>query len=180
VSVLYNGGGKIWLLISAFASEPALKIAERIDLGLHQRYGGRLSFTLGIARLSGQDFIGKKIAERFEQAAGDMQARRRRRLAALARVNYSEVFGPKGDPANGRPCSVCGKLAARLTRSGEADRTDCEECRDFEELGAIAVRASIAIRAVGSEWQRRLTETRLRIGNDSRVWLYELSDLAVG
>jgi tetratricopeptide (TPR) repeat protein len=55
----------------------------------------------------------------------------------------------------------------------------CDECRDFEELGITAVRASAIIRAVGPDWKRRLDQTRLRIGTN-RACLCELPDLEVG
>jgi len=168
VSMLYNAGGKIWLLLPASASGYALTTAEEIDLVLHRRYSGRLSFTLGVAPLTGQDFISKKIAEHFEQAASDMQTRRRRRFAALARLSYAEVFDPRGNPANERPCGVCGKLVSEPVRWDDEGHIVCEECRDFEELGAVAVRASCAIRAVGPEWRRRLNDSRFRIGGDGR------------
>jgi CRISPR-associated protein Csm1 len=180
VNMLYNSGGKIWLLLPASASEAVLALAERIDLGLHRRYSGRLSFTLGVAGLSGEDFISKRIADRFEQAANDMQARRRRRFPTLLRSQYAEVFEPVGDPEREQPCGVCGKLAANLQGRGDEARPACEECRDFEDLGAIAVRCLAIIRAEGADCAQRLSTCHSRLGFDQRAWSYELPDLDGG
>ena len=81
VSVLYNGAGKLWMLLPRSATERALRLAEEIDLALQEPYAGRLSFALGLAELSGSDFVGKSVAERWESAARDMEARRRRRFS---------------------------------------------------------------------------------------------------
>jgi CRISPR-associated protein Csm1 len=64
--LLYNGGGKIWLLLPASSRDSAFEMAEAIDLQLHAQYAGRLSFSLGTARVRGLDFIEKRIAVAFE------------------------------------------------------------------------------------------------------------------
>ncbi len=161
-SILYNGGGKIWMLLPASARGPAREIAERIDLGLHQRYTARLSFTLGMADLSGRDFIEHQVAERFAAATHDLQIRRWRRFAGLIRTHYDAVFAPRGDPSVEKPCKVCGKLAT-LADLKDEPRPACEECRQFEDLGRIAVRATAIIRADGPDWRRRLSECSAKL-----------------
>src|SRR4029077_11466298 len=129
----------------------AREVAERIDLAVHDRYAARLSFSLGIAELSGRDFIERQVGERFAAAAQDLQNRRRRRFAGLMRTHYDEVFTPRGDPASERSCGICGKLAA-LAQSLDEQRPACDDCRNFADLGRAAVRATAIIRAVGPEW----------------------------
>jgi CRISPR-associated protein Csm1 len=174
--ILYNGGGKIWMLIPASARGPAREIAERIDLGLHQRYAARLSFTLGIADLSGRDFIDHNIAERFAAASHDLQIRRRRRFAGLLRTHYDEVFAPYGDPVIEQPCGLCGKLASLDILQDEPLQA-CEECRQFEDLGRTAIRATTIMRADGPDWKRRLSECRTRLDSATA---FDLPDLEAG
>lgn len=156
-SILYSGGGKFWMLLPASMRGPAREIAERIDLGLHRRFAARLSFTLGLADLSGRDFIEQRVAERFAAAADDLQFRRRRRFAGVLRRHYDAVFAPRGDPTVEQPCAVCGKLG-RLTILEDEGRQACEDCRLFEDLGAITPRATAIIRADGPDWKRHLSE----------------------
>ena len=59
--LLYNAGGQIWLLLSASARDSAFEMGEAIDLRLHAQYEGRLSFSLGTARVRGVDFIEKTL-----------------------------------------------------------------------------------------------------------------------
>jgi CRISPR-associated protein Csm1 len=157
--LLYNGGGKIWLLLPASARESAFEMAEAIDLELHSQYGGRLSFSLGTARVRGVDFIDKRIADAFEVAAQDMQTQRRRRFATVAREHYEKVFAPWGDPATERACGVCGKLDRLMRLEGE-DRLACPECKGFEELGRAAIRMTAIVRATGADWHNDLAQSR--------------------
>jgi CRISPR-associated protein Csm1 len=168
--LLYNGGGKIWLLLPASARDTAFEMAEAIDLELHAQYAGRLSFALGAAMLRGVDFIDKRIAKAFETAAQDMQTRRRRRFAKAARNDYEKVFAPRGDPATERACAVCGMLG-RLTRLQDENLLACTECMGFEDLGRAAVRATAIVRTTGPDWRNNLTRSRLMRGG---AFFYEL------
>jgi CRISPR-associated protein Csm1 len=112
--LLYNGGGKIWLLLPASARDSAFEMAEAFDLELHAQYAGRLSFSVGATHVRGVDFIDKRIARLFEMAAQEMQTRRRRRFARAVRQDYERVFAPHGNPASEQACSVCGSRASKM------------------------------------------------------------------
>ena len=175
-SILYNGGGKIWMLLPASMRGPAREVAERIDLSLHQRYAARLSFALGMADLSGRDFIEHHLPERFAAAVQDLNSRRRRRFAGLIRTHYDAIFAPRGDPGPEQPCEVCGKLA-RLDILEDEQRRGCEECRQFEDLGKSATRATAIIRADGPDWKRRLSQCAAKLADAQS---FDLADFEAG
>jgi CRISPR-associated protein Csm1 len=177
--ILYNGGGKIWLLLPVSGLARVRDLAEKIDEALDEEYGGRLAFGLGAVPASGETLI-QDAGRLWEHATGDLLHQRRRRFARRAREDFERVFGPKGKPSEERPCAVCGKLAAALEPlcPGEEDRDACRECRDFTRLGSAATYGRCLIRTTGQGWQSRLENIRARAGlreeDAVRGWYFAL------
>jgi CRISPR-associated protein Csm1 len=145
-ALLYNGGGKLWLLLPASTKEEFRRAVEEIDLGLHKTYAGRISFAAGLALMTGKDFADKRVAAKLDAAFQDLDRARNRRFCGLAKTRYGELFEPG---VAGEACSVCGKLAPPDRLSEDDEGLICAECRAFIELGGAAPRARTLVRCVG-------------------------------
>jgi CRISPR-associated protein Csm1 len=180
-NALYSGGGKLWLLLPAFAQKGLAEVAERIDLQLQEDFGGRLGFSIGTALLSGAEFISAKVGRKLRDATDDLLARRRRRFARALREEYGAVFDPFGEPGADTLCHVCGKLDREIARLPEEARLACRECRDLERLGNLLTRARVVGRATGADWRGHLENCRSRLGEDpGNSWYFPFPNLEAG
>lgn len=162
-TLLYSGGGKIWLLLPTSLEARAAALAEETDLALFRDYDGRLGFSLGLARMTGEDLLAKRVGERLGDATADMQSRRRRRFRHAARDRYADVFAPIGEGHDA--CRVCGQLASELAGlDHESERLACHQCRRLETVGLVLPRAATIIRATGPGWEGAIARVRDRLG----------------
>ncbi len=170
VNALYNGGGKIWLLLPRRAEERLRTLASEIDLDLQRHYGGRLGFAVGAAAMSGEDFVSGRVATRWEAASADLLHQRRRRFARAAEADYEAVFAPFGEPGLGTLCGTCGKLDADVVDDAENGRTSCPECRELIQLGRLLPDATCLVAAAGDDWRAQLDNLREHFGGRERNW----------
>ncbi|MGH7905266.1 MAG: type III-A CRISPR-associated protein Cas10/Csm1 [Candidatus Binataceae bacterium] len=147
-NLLYSGGGKLWLLISAASREALAEKSEQIDLELNRAFASRLSFGIGCAPAS-LDQLTNNAPSIWERATRDLARNRRRRFSYAMEPNYAAIFEPFGDPA--RVCQICGAPDRNLERlspdNDDRERLACVHCRDFVKLGGYATRAKLIIRA---------------------------------
>jgi CRISPR-associated protein Csm1 len=179
-NTLFNGGGKLWLLLPAAAGDRLLELAETIDVSLQAEYGGRLGFGVGLAPLSGDDLIQKRVAARWVEASSDLHRRRRRRFSASMRRCYEDIFAPFGRPGEDTLCHVCGKLSEDLQGLSEEARRACPECRDLERLGNLLTRAKSVVRVNGADWRGRIQHCRRMLPPGSENWYYALPEALNG
>jgi len=150
-NLLYAGGGKFWVLLPLRADEELPQFSEEMDRFLLGRYQGRLGFAMGRTVLTGEDFVFKRIGEKWADAIRDLIKNRRHRLAHSARSNYDAVFAPFGRGA-AKPCEVCGNELE------ETDDGTCQECKAFERIGAALTRAKTIVRWEGKDEEVRARE----------------------
>ncbi len=175
-SLLYNGGGKLWLLLPASCKHSLLGLAEELDFAVSRRYAGRLSFTVGSAPLTGRDLMEKRISTAWHNASADMAEQRHRRLATTLRRHYRDVFEPFGNPSN--PCQVCGQLADNLDPLAEDEEVQaCHDCREFADLGRMVVRARCVVRISGGQAAQEAQRLKGRQTWDTQPYAYAFCDL---
>lgn len=177
VNALYNGGGKIWLLLPRSAADRLHELAADIDLDLQEHFGGRLGFAVGTAPMTGSDFVGGGVAARWEEASVDLQRRRRRRFAAAAAKDYDRIFAPFGAPGQGTLCGTCGKLDADVVDDPDTGRASCPECRDIIQIGRLLPDATCLVAAAGDDWKAQLGNLREHFGGRESSWYTALPPL---
>lgn len=121
--ILYQGGGKVWLLLPSSILAEVAALAEAVDLALWNETGGLLRFAVGFAKLCGTDFIEHNIGSKWAEALDRLNETRLRRMASRA---YDAVFG-LGDFGL-YDCEQCGRETQRESRQ-------CPHCARIEEVG---------------------------------------------
>lgn len=133
--VLYQGGGKIWLLLPSAVLDEVRTFAEEVDLSLWNETGGLLGLGIGFDTLCGNDFIEHQIGVKWASALNDLKENRLRRLVTRG---YDDVFQPR---EFGRyECEQCGR---------ETNDRQCSHCTLTEEIGRRLGRTRVIHRLVG-------------------------------
>ncbi len=123
---LYQGGGKVWLLVPACLVEEIRGLSEEVDLDLWTETGGLLGFGVGVALLSGNDLVDRKVGSKWRKAMQDLQAARLKRMAGIATHSYDGLFAPSGFKRY--PCEQCDR------ETDDAQRV-CDHCRMTAQVG---------------------------------------------
>ena len=94
-NILYNGGGRFYLLIPADVE--ASSIAAELDDQVQDHFGGALAVIVGAAKVTLNDFLPGKFSEVWEQAGKDCALQKARKYSRRAKSNYKKVFGMMDD-----------------------------------------------------------------------------------
>ncbi len=135
--ILYQGGGKVWLLLPSSILADVAALAEEVDLSLWNETGGLLRFAVGFATLRGTDFVEHNIGSRWADALDHLNETRLRRMASRP---YDAVFG-LGDFGL-YDCEQCGRETRRESRQ-------CPHCARIEEVGRQLGRVKVIHRLSG-------------------------------
>jgi CRISPR-associated protein Csm1 len=130
-SLLFCGGGKLWILAHAGTEDALRDAADAIDLYLLNQYGGSLSFHLGVARLSGETLLEKGVGERWGAALGDVRRSATARLRRRLRAEFDALFTPFGGGGTRSRCGVCGD---EIPEEDDAE-APCRNCAEQQCLG---------------------------------------------
>jgi CRISPR-associated protein Csm1 len=149
-SLLYSGGGKLWLLMPPAAQNDLRGLAEKIDLELSHAHGGRLSFAVGCATAPLTQFA-VAVPAIWKQATADLGKSRLARFSrTLGRSDGYDCIFNASDYVD-RTCKVCGSPSADLkplsAEDDDRQRDACNHCRDFVQLGGSSTRAEAILRA---------------------------------
>lgn len=92
-SIVYNGGGRFYVLCSLNA--PLEQIERELESRLHAcpMFDGVLSVFLGWTDLAPADFLGGAFSEKWREAGAAANEKRTRRYSQLAAQDYDSVFG---------------------------------------------------------------------------------------
>ncbi len=154
-ALLYNSGGKFYLLIPKRRERDLYKVREEINQWLAARFGGEVFFGLGIAGISGAMFEQGRMSRAWKIAAEDLERDRMRRFSELM---TPEFFDPEADFDPSGHCKVCGSRGARI-KEGEK----CDSCAALEGIG-IGLKNADALLTVWGDDARREVERRLKNG----------------
>jgi len=126
-ALLYNSGGKFYLLLPAHLAEGGLNVRQEINKWLLEEFGGEVYLGLGLAEVTAAMFSQGEMSSAWKTAALDLERDRTQKFReALA----PEFFAPATDFDPTKSCAVCG------SRSQMRDGDRCETCRRLEEIGA--------------------------------------------
>lgn len=146
--VLFQGGGKIWLLLPASVKSDLETWIQELDFQLWSTTGGLLGVACGIMLLSGNDFLENKGAVFWAQVLYDLQKNRLQRMAHLDHLGYEALFGPR--PFKRYDCQQCSNETNSAARQ-------CSHCRMTEEIGKRVGRARLVCR-LGADDQAVFSE----------------------
>ena len=129
VCCIYQGGGKVWLLLPSAVLDDLKKLIDKIDASLWSETGGLLSVSFGASIISGKDFLsshqGVAFGKRWSEALENLRKNRLRRMATL---EYDTIFGIQA--AGSYACEQC--YGETNDSSGQ-----CEHCRRTQQVGKM-------------------------------------------
>lgn len=126
--LLYNSGGKFYLLIPQHLKARLYALRDHINAWLLEKFGGDLYFGLGLAHVSAGMFEQGAMHAAWEAAAHDLERDRTRKFKGLLTPAFFEPQTENFDPNTS--CSVCG------SRSRAREGQKCATCQELEHLGA--------------------------------------------
>jgi CRISPR-associated protein Csm1 len=142
VALLYNSGGKFYLLIPKHLQDALEKARSEVNAWLMSEFHGQVFMGLGVAEITDSMFTQGRMDTAWKMTA---EALERDRLHKFKDQLSHEFFQPQvhGDPS--KSCRVCGNRDG-----GGGDR--CPMCKSLESLG-IWLRHARAILTLWGEGQ---------------------------
>jgi len=137
--LLYNSGGKFYLLVPAHLRASLYALRDTINSWLMKEFGTEVFFGLGLAEVTAPMFSLGGMHEAWAAAAEDLDLDRSQKFKGLLVKN--DFFEPETDYDPTTSCGVCG--SRRIDR-GE---TKCRNCDRLERVGS-ALRNAGAILTV--------------------------------
>ncbi|MCP4351451.1 MAG: type III-A CRISPR-associated protein Cas10/Csm1 [Desulfobacterales bacterium] len=136
-ALLYNSGGKFYLLIPAHMRKQLYKVRAKINEMLLNEFKGEVFFGLGLAEITADMFEQGKMHKAWENAADDLEQDRMRKFKAQL-LDKSDFFNPQADGDPTEHCRVCGssRKLEKITRKNETIHL-CISCREMEQLGQV-------------------------------------------
>ena len=130
VCCIYQGGGKVWLLLPKAVLDDLRKWIDEVDASVWSDTGGLLSVSFGYSILSGNDFIlqhggqgGTNFGKHWTKA---LQNLRMNRLERMATLGYDRIFGTRN--AGHTACQQCYGETSNPTGQ-------CDHCKKTEAIG---------------------------------------------
>jgi len=126
VNCIYQGGGKVWLLLPKAVVADVRAWVGQVDYAVSRETGGLLGVSCGVSCFSGKDLAQKHIGPHWKSALDDLRASRLHRMRDFARAHYDEVFAPV--QAGRYACEQC-------TQETSSQEGSCDHCRLAERIG---------------------------------------------
>jgi CRISPR-associated protein Csm1 len=147
--LLYNSGGKFYLLIPAHLRERLYEVRTEINRWLIDEFDGNVFFGLGLAPVSAAMFEQGKMDAAWKTAAEDLEVDRMRKFNELMSPAF---FEPAVDFDPTDSCPVCG--SRRPEKSGDR----CDACAHLERVGIWLKDADAMLTVRGREDAERVSE----------------------
>lgn len=134
-ALLYNSGGKFYLLIPSFMKIRLYKIRSKINSLLLDQFNGDVFFGIGTADVSAGMFSLGKMDQAWKTAVLDLEKDRMSKFRDQM-VEDQDFFNPKTGHNPGEHCRVCGNCAElkKVDKDGEII-LQCAPCEAMENLG---------------------------------------------
>lgn len=126
-SLLYNSGGKFYLLLPAHLKSSLFELRSWINGWLLDRFGGDVFFGLGLADVSARMFHQGEMDEAWKTAAEFLE---KDRMTQFSDLMNQDFFEPQTEFDPTQSCPVCGSRQV----NGSEDR--CRSCHELERVGS--------------------------------------------
>lgn len=159
-ALLYNSGGKFYLLIPKYLKQQLTKVRETINHWLLTKFDGSVYLGLGLADVNAEMFEAGKMDTAWKQAAESLE---RDRLKKFYNNITADFFEPNTEFDPSKSCRVCGGRNVTETRK-------CEMCEILEDLGMWIrdAQAILKVRGKNADLNRVLQQL-----NSTRVLSFE-------
>ncbi len=126
-ALLYNSGGKFYMLIPAHLKTELYQVRTRLNRWLLDRFYGDVFFGLGTAKVTGDMFKLGNMHMAWKTAALDLEKDRLRKFKE--QMSDAEFFDPQTNFNPAKSCEICGG------RDPETDGRTCGSCGRLAEIG---------------------------------------------
>ena len=152
-ALLYNSGGKFYLLIPSFMKKKLYEVRSKINDLLLDEFGGDVFFGIGIARVDANMFVLGNMDKAWKTAALDLEKDRMSKFCDQMLGNR-DFFDPQTGHNPAEHCRVCGNTE-KLNRVKKDDETilQCKTCANMENLGRLIADTQ----AVVTLWENQST-----------------------
>ena len=137
VNCIYQGGGKVWLLLPEAVVADVRAWVEEVDYAVSRETGGLLGVSCGVSCFCGRDLEKKQVGPHWESALDDLKASRLHRMRNFARAHYDKVFAPV--QAGRYACEQC-------TQETSSEQGSCGHCQLAERIGKQLVKQPYVLR----------------------------------
>lgn len=125
-ALLYNSGGKFYMLVAESQRENVLQTRREINDWLLDQFHGDVFFGLGLCPVTADMFAQGRMGEAWKEAAESLG---RDRLRKFREFISNDFFAPQTDFDPSRSCPVCG------SRDMENRETECDTCAHLAQIG---------------------------------------------
>ncbi len=153
-ALLYNSGGKFYLLLPAHLEKNLRDVRARVNEGLLEEFGGDVFFGMGLAPVSARMFSMGNMHEAWKEAALDLERDRLRKF--LNKGTFPPgFFEPRQDIDPTKPCRVCGSQASAQDKELDEVERDgetvfrCSACKKTEKLGKVVADTAAVVTLYG-------------------------------
>ena len=133
-ALLYNSGGKFYLLIPAHLKDDLYKVRAKVNEWLLKRFEGDVFFGLGLSDVTAPMFAQGEMHTAWKNCAEDLEQDRRVRFHE--QMAGSDFFAPQTKDNPVKHCRVCGSSSQLKESVKDGERIlRCQSCHEMEMLG---------------------------------------------
>ncbi|MFP5214028.1 MAG: type III-A CRISPR-associated protein Cas10/Csm1, partial [Acidobacteriota bacterium] len=151
-ALLYNSGGKFYILLPAHLRERVYDLRRDINRSLIAEYGAAVYLGIGMAEVTVGMFEQGRMHSAWKDAAEDLE---RDRTGKFKELLSAEFFEPQTDYDPTKSCNVCGSRS-----TGGEER--CGSCKRLEKLGSWLKDAEAFLTHWGSEDEAKAIAQKIR------------------
>jgi len=144
-AVLYNSGGKFYMLVAESQREKILEARKEINGWLLKQFQGDVFFGLGLCPVTADMFAQGRMGEAWKEAAESLGRDRLRKFREY--IKSKDFFAPQTAFDPFRSCPVCGK------REMESRKTECAVCADLAQIGVWLKDAQALFTVTGQDME---------------------------
>jgi len=153
-ALLYNSGGKFYLLLPAHLRHPLLQTREKLNRWLAKRFAGEVYLGMGMTEVTGEMFSAGRMDDAWRAVHKKLGTDRLNKFKELM-LQGPDFFAPDTGFDPTRSCQVCG--ARSDLKAAAEERLRCGVCREMERLGKELPGAEAFLTVWGKEQIERVS-----------------------
>lgn len=151
-ALLYNSGGKFYLLIPRFKEDRLYALRRKINAWLIDEFDGEVFLGLGCAEITAKMFVQGNMHEAWKTCNNNLE---RDRVAKFSDLLDNRFFEPNDGYNPVSSCKVCG------TRRVSKENERCGNCKMLETIGSLLNNTEIILTVWGDDVEKAKTQLKL-------------------